>query len=88
MYVHLVYTQLSDKYNLSTVEKIIERIKDRVKKIKNPDHRKSLLEKIDDSHFVYRDSDGYVIMMHYPDAFDGSNCVEYPIDHISKLLQK
>ena len=88
MYVHLIYTQLSDKYDLSTVQKIIERIKDRAKKIKNPGHRESLLKKIDDSHFVYRDSDGFVIMMHYPDAFDGHNCVEYPIGHISKLLKK
>lgn len=88
MYVHLIYTQLSDKYSLSTIQKIIERIKDRAKKIKSPEHRKSLLKKIDDSHFVYRDSDGYVIMMYYPDASDGRNCVEYPIGHISKLLQK
>ena len=88
MYVHLIYTQLSDKYSLSTVEKIIERIKDRAKKIKDPEHRKSLLKKIDDSHFVCRDSDGYVVMMYYPDVFDGHNCIEYPVDHISKLLQK
>ena len=88
MYVHLTYTQLSDKYSLSTVEKIIDRIRERAEEIKNPYQRKLLIEKIDNSWFIYRESDGYVIMVYYPDSFDGYTYTEYPIGHISTLLPK
>ena len=87
MFVHLGYTHLSDKYSLTTIEKITKRIKERVMKVKSSYQRKVLLEKIDNSWFILRESDGYVIMVYYPDAFDGETYIEYPIDHISNLLR-
>ena len=76
------HTYLSDKYSASTNEKIRNKIEERINKIKNTKERERLLDKLIDSTLVYRESDGFILMVY----FGKYGTIEYPIGHVSTLI--